>query len=98
QQAAQQHGVEVGGEVDRNARAVRPSDLVDHLVLRGVVGGAYLQGGDLAVEPVGDVGGGVHLASSCDGQRGAGDVGGLVRRKIEHGVGDVLRHADAAQR
>src|ERR1700730_19315861 len=38
------------------------------------------------------------LAASRDGKRRSGDVVGVVGSKIEHGVGDVGGHADAAER
>ena len=66
EQTAQQHGVEVGGEVDGEAHAVGPRHPIDDAVLRAVVGGACLQGGDVAVESVDDCG--VHRAVSCDAE------------------------------
>ena len=58
--AAQQHGVEIGGEVDRDARALGPGAVLDDLVARAVVGGLGLERGDVAVESVGEFGRGVH--------------------------------------
>ena len=59
--AAQQHGVEIGGEVHRDARALRPGAFFDDAMARAIVGGLGLQRGDVAVESVGEFGRGVHV-------------------------------------
>jgi hypothetical protein len=60
QHAAQQHGVEIGGEVHRDARALGPGAFLDDPVARTVVGGLGLEGCDITVESVGEFGRGVH--------------------------------------
>jgi hypothetical protein len=60
QHAAQQHGVEIGGEVHRDAGAIGPGAFFDDLVTRAVVGGLGLEGCDIAIESAGEFGGGVH--------------------------------------
>ncbi len=51
-QAAQQHGVEVGREVDGDSRTVGPLDAVDHLVPGTVVGGPRLQRGNVMFQTI----------------------------------------------
>ena len=60
EQAAQQHGVEIGGEVHGDAHALWPGDLLDELMARIEVGGLGLERGDVVIERIGDVGRGVH--------------------------------------
>ena len=61
QHAAQQHGVEIRGEVHRDARALRPGAFLDDAMARAVVGGLGLERCDIAVESVGEFGRGVHV-------------------------------------
>jgi hypothetical protein len=60
QHAAQQHGVEIRGEVHRDAYAVGPGAFLDDPMAGAVVGGLGLQRGDVAVEFVGEFGRGIH--------------------------------------
>ena len=60
QHAAQQHGVEIGGEVHRDAGTLGPCAFLDDAMARTIVGGLGLEGCDVAIESVGEFGRGIH--------------------------------------
>jgi len=60
QHAPEQHGVEIRGEVHRDAGPLGPGAFFDDMMARAVVGGLGLERRDVTIESVGEFGRGIH--------------------------------------